>query len=105
MLEPVYGWILSDFLSADDAENPVTNTDVTHVLPVFATESYNYENDVYTFWDVETLGIYEKALSCFGNYLNSIKKSNGRYKVHLLFKKNQPAIHDNLFHSTWKTFV
>ena len=87
MLEPVYGWILSDFLSADDAENPVTNTDVTHVLPVFATESYNYENDVYTFWDVETLGIYEKALSCFGNYLNSIKKVKWQVQSALAVQK------------------
>ena len=47
-----------------------------YVLPIFATDSYNYENDVYKFWDIETLGISEKALSCFNNYLNSIKKFN-----------------------------
>ena len=49
-----------------------------YVLPVFATDSYNYENDIYKFWDVETPGIYEKALSCFDNYLNSKKKLNMR---------------------------
>ena len=57
MLESVFGWILSGSLNADGTENHVINTNVTHVLRVFATDRYNYENDVYKFWDLETLGI------------------------------------------------
>ena len=51
MLESVFGWILSGSLNADGTEKHVTNTNVTHVLHVFATDRYNYENDVYKFWD------------------------------------------------------
>ena len=47
MFESVFGWILSGSLNADGTENHVINTNVTHVLRVFATDRYNYENDVY----------------------------------------------------------
>ena len=80
MLESVFGWILTG----------------SHVLRVFATDRYNYGNDVYKFWDLETLGISKKKSSCYDNYLNSIKKnSNGRYEVELPFKENHPVIHDH----------
>ena len=46
MLESVFGRILSGCLNADGTENDVINT-VTHVLRGFATNRYNYENDVY----------------------------------------------------------
>ena len=47
MLESVFGRILSGCLNADGNENDVINTNVTHVLRGFATNRYNYENDVY----------------------------------------------------------
>ena len=49
MLESVFGWILSGSLNADGTENHVINTNVTHVLRVFATDRYNYKNEVYKF--------------------------------------------------------
>ena len=76
--------------------NHVIHTNVAHVLRVFATDRYNYENDIYKFSDLETLGISEKESSCYDNYLNSIKKnSNGRYELDLPFKENHPVIHDH----------
>ena len=60
MLESVFGWILSGSLKADSTGNHVINTNVTCVLRAFATDGYNYENDVYKFSDLETLGISEK---------------------------------------------
>ena len=48
-LNQFFGWILSGSLNADGTENHVINTNVTHVLRVFATDRYNYENDVYIF--------------------------------------------------------
>ena len=60
MLESVFGWILSGSLKADSTENHVINTNVTCVLRAFATDGYNYKNDVYKFSDLETLGISEK---------------------------------------------
>ena len=65
-------------------------------MRVFATDRYYYENGVYKFWDLETLGISERESSCYDNYLISIKKnSNGRYEVELPFKENHPAIQDH----------
>ena len=49
MLESVFGRILSGSLNADGTENHVINTNITHALRVFATDRYNYENDVYKF--------------------------------------------------------
>ena len=49
MLESVFRWILSG-LNADGTENHVINTNITHVLRVFATDRYNYENDAYKFY-------------------------------------------------------
>ena len=88
MLESVFGWILSGSLNADATENHAINANArTHVLRVFATDRYNYENDVYKFWDLETLGIFEKESSCYNNYLNSIERNlNGRYEAELPFK-------------------
>ena len=104
MLESVFGWILSGSVNVDGTENHVINTIVTHVLRVFAMDRSNYENDVYKFLDLETLGISEKKSSCYDNYPNSIKKNlNGRYEVELPFKKN-PVIHDH-FILCKKTFV
>ena len=60
MLESVFGWILSGSLKADSTENHVINANVMYVLCAFATDGYNYENDVYKFSDLETLGISEK---------------------------------------------
>ena len=60
MLESVFGWILNGSLNADGTENHVINTNVTHNLRVFATDRYNYENDVYKCWDLETLGFSKK---------------------------------------------
>ena len=60
MLESVFGWILGGSQNVDGTENHVIDTNVMHVLRVSATNRYNYENDVYTFWDLETLGISEK---------------------------------------------
>ena len=96
MLESVFEWIFSDSLNAGSTENHVIHTNVTHVLLVFATDRCNYENDIYKFWDLETLGISQKESSCYDNYLNSIKKnSNGRYELDLPFKENHPVIHDH----------
>ena len=96
MLESVFGWILSGSLITDGTLNHVNNTNVTHVLRIFAAGRYNYENDVYKIWDLETLGISEKESSCYDNCLNSIKKnSNGRCEVQLPFKENHPVIHDH----------
>ena len=96
MLESVFGWILSGSLNAEGTENHVINNNITHVPRVFATDRYNYENDVFNFWDLETLGIFERESSCYDNYLNSIKKiSNGRYEVELSFKENHSVIHDH----------
>ena len=89
-------WILSGSLNVDGTENHVINTNITHVLRVFATDRYNHENDVYKCWDLETLGISEKELSCYDNYLNSIKKNwNGRYEAEFPFKENHPVIQDH----------
>ena len=87
----------SSWLSnADGTENNVININVTHVLHVFSTDRYNYENDFYKFGDLETLVISEKESSCYNNYLNFINKnSNGRYEVELPFKENHPVIHDH----------
>ena len=60
MLESVFEWILSGSLKADSTENHVINTNVMYVLRAFATDGCNYENDVYKFSDLETLGISEK---------------------------------------------
>ena len=49
MLESVFRWILRG-LNADGTENHVINTNITHVLRVFATDRYNYENDAYKFY-------------------------------------------------------
>ena len=96
MLESVFEWIFNDSLNAGGTENHVIHTNVTHVLRVFATDRCNYENDIYKFWDLETLGISQKESSCYDNYLNSIKKnSNGRYELDLPFKENHPVIHDH----------
>ena len=57
MLESVFEWIFSDSLNAGGTENHVIHANVTHVLRVFATDRCNYENDIYKFWDLETLGI------------------------------------------------
>ena len=38
MLESVFGLILSGSLNADGTENHVINTNITHVLRVFATD-------------------------------------------------------------------
>ena len=65
MLESVFGWILNDSLNADGTKNHVVNINVTHVLCVFATDRYNYKNDVYKFWDLQTLGVSEKESSCY----------------------------------------
>ena len=66
-------------------------------MRVFATDRYYYENGVYKFWNLETLGISERESSCYDNYLISIKKnSNGRYEVELPFKENHPVIHAHL---------
>ena len=40
MLESVFGWILSGSLNGDSTENHIINTNVTHVLRVFATDRY-----------------------------------------------------------------
>ena len=94
--ESAFGRILSGSLNADSNENHVINTNVTYVLRVFATDRYNYEDDVYTFWDLETLGICEKESSCYDNYLSTIQKnSNGRYEVELSLKENHPVIHNH----------
>ena len=96
LLESGFGWILSGFLNSDATENHIINTNFTHVLRFFATDRYNYENDVYKFWNLDTLGISEKESSCYDNYLNSVKKnSDGRYEVELAFKENHPVIHDH----------
>ena len=96
MLESVFGWILCGWLNAGDNGNHVVNTNVTHVLRVFAKDKYNCKIDVYKFRNLETLRISEKESSCYDNYRNSIKKhSNGRYKVELPFKENHPVIHDH----------
>ena len=60
MLESVLGSILSGSLNVDGNENHVISTNVTHVLRVFTTDRYNYENDVYKFWDLKTVGFSEK---------------------------------------------
>ena len=65
MLESVFGWILSGSLNADGTKNHVININITQVLCVFATDRYNYENDAYKFWDLQTLGISEKESSCY----------------------------------------
>ena len=52
ILESGLGWIHSGCLNADGAENQVINTNATYL---FATDRCNYENDVYKFWDFETL--------------------------------------------------
>ena len=89
------GWILSGYFITYSTVHHANNTNFTHVLRSFATGRYNYENDIYKFWDIETLGISEKESSCYDIYLNSIKKnSSGRYEVELPFKENHPVIHD-----------
>ena len=88
LLESVFGWSFIGSLNADGTENHIINTNVTHVLRVFATDRYNYENDVYKFWDLEILGISEKESSSYDSCLNSRKKnSNGIYELELPFKE------------------
>ena len=74
IIESVFGWILSGSLYADGTENHAIKTIITHVLRAFATDRYYYENNVYKFWDLETLGITVKESSCQDNYLNYVKK-------------------------------
>ena len=49
MPESVFGWILSGSLNAGGTENHVINTNVMHVLRVFRTDRYSYENNIYKF--------------------------------------------------------
>ena len=55
IFESVFGCILNGPLTIDGNENYVINTNVTHILCVFATDKENYENDVYKFWEIKTL--------------------------------------------------
>ena len=84
------GYVLSGPVqSASGANESTVNFSETHVLKIAS------EQDIKTFWDLESLGIKSNEPAVYDQFLNDITFDGDRYQVKLPFKENHPPLPDN----------
>lgn len=94
------GWVLSGPTpSSNPALRSATNCSViaTHLLRVDcqALESTQLEEQLRSFWELESLGIHEEERTLYDDFASSITFKNGRYKVLLPWKDFHEPLPDN----------
>jgi len=69
----------------------------THVLRADAqqTESVGLDEQLRSFWELESLGIQEEEKTLYDDFANNITFSDGRYKVSLPWKEFHEPLPDN----------
>lgn len=91
------GWVLSGpTLSSNPALRSAVNCSTTHLLRVDcqALES-TLEEQLRSFWELESLGIHEEERTLFDDFASSITFQDGRYKVLLPWKEFHEPLPDN----------
>ena len=75
------GWVLSGPTSVKDSVQCSTHLTTTHVLRADAqqTESVGLDEQLRSFWELESLGIQEEEKTLYDDFANNTF-SNGRYK-------------------------
>ena len=90
------GWVLSGPVTLPAGTATSVNC-VVHVLKVDADsgDTSGLDNQLRTFWELESLGIAENESSVQDSFKDSISLCNGRYQVTLPWKEVHPTLSSN----------
>ena len=92
------GYVLSGPVQGESCTNESTvNLSETHVLRVVSevVQENTLEQDIKTFWDLESLGIKSNEPAVYDKFLNDITFDGDRYEFRLPFKETHPPLPDN----------
>ncbi len=92
------GWVLSGPTTQGDSDQCTVNLSVTHVLSAEAdsVEMCPLDEQLKSFWDLESLGIHEgNDESMYEQLTSQISFQNGRYKVPLPLREFHKPLSDN----------
>ena len=92
------GWVLSGpTLSSNLAMRSATTCSTTHLLRVDCQtlESTQLEQQLRSFWELESLGIHEEEKTLYDDFASDIMFQDGRYKVFLPWKEFHEPLPDN----------
>jgi hypothetical protein len=92
------GYVLSGPVQGTSCANESTvNLSETHVLKIASelVQENTLEQDIKTFWDLESLGIKSNEPAVYDKFLNGITFDGDRYEVRLPFKETHPPLPDN----------
>ena len=88
------GWVLSGPVPGVSHGGISVNFVSTHVLKVECSDC-DLVTTLKAFWDLDTLGINDNESSVCGDFVQIIDFKNGRYCVHLPWKRVHPVLSDN----------
>ena len=89
------GWVLSGQVWSAAEQNSL-NSQVSHTLHIQSPSSAPHLDHLLTqFWELESLGITQNEPSIHDIFKKSIQFKNGRYKVSLPWRPNQPQLPTN----------
>ena len=91
------GWVLSGPSSQGNSENSLVNLSVTHVLHIGTDPSTDYalDNQLSTFWDLESFGVAENKGSVLEEFEERIRFTGERYEVSLPWKTSNAPLSPN----------
>ena len=91
------GWVLSGPVSECNGTKCSANLVTTHVLRVdtSSTEDNGLEEQLQSFWDLESLGVVGAEKTLYDEFLDSVTFQSGRYEVSLLWKGLHKPLPDN----------
>lgn len=91
------GWVLSGPVSAEELTHCSANLVTTHALRVDVQlgEPDGLEEQLRSFWDLESLGIVGAEKTLYDEFLNTVTVRDGRYEVSLPWKEHHKPLPDN----------
>ena len=93
-VETKLGWVLSGPVPGVLHGGISVNFVSTHVLKVECSDC-DLDRTLKAFWDLDTLGIKDNKSSVYEDFVQTIDFKNGRYCVHLPWKRVHPVLSDN----------